>query len=197
MKKFSDFLNKKLHLSGSQAIAGTAAVILGLILLIAPGTAVSFVFNGIGLISIAIGVFSLIRYFKMDTKSSIQSNALFTGILWIVGGIAVISLKGALMSILPIFFGVIILIGGVSKLQGALTLRRMNVSRWTVELIFAAISILFGALILLNPFSTALLLMRVIGLALLIEGASSLISISAIEKKKSEYLIEVEMKDAE
>jgi len=197
VKKISEFLNKKLHLSGSQAIGGTAATILGLILLIAPGTAVSFVFNGIGLICVAIGIFNLIRYFRLDTKTSLQSNALSTGIIWIIGGIAVMALKGTLMSILPIFFGVIILIGGVSKLQGALSLRRMNAGRWYLELIFAAVSILFGVLILLNPFSTALLLMRAIGLALLIEGAGSLISNSIIEKKKSEYCIEVEMKDAE
>ena len=197
MKKITEFLNKKLHLNPSQMVLGVAVVILGLILLIAPGTAVSFVFNGIGGLCIGVGILSLIRYFSMDTKASIVSNALAAGIILIAAGFAVILLKQTLMSIIPVFFGIAILIGGIGKLQGALALRRMNAQRWYVELIFAAVSIIFCALILLNPFSTALLLMRIIGIALIIEGASSLISISAIEKKKSEYLIEVEMKDAE
>lgn len=178
-------------------ILGVAIVVLGLILLIAPETTVAFVFNGIGGICIGIGILNLIRYFTMDPKASIVSNALSTGIILIAVGFAVMLLKETLMSILPIFFGVVILIGGIGKLQGALALRRMNASRWYIELIFAAVSVIFGALILFNPFSTALLLMRIIGIALLIEGASNLISISAIEKKKSEYFIEVEMKDAE
>ena len=197
IKKISEFLNQKLHLSASQIIAGAAAVILGLVLLIAPGVAVSLVFNGVGAICIAIGAFNLIRYFALEVKASILSNALAAGILLIIGGLAIILFKDGLMSIIPVFFGVAILIAGVGKLQGALNLRRMNAGRWYVELIFAAISTIFGALILLNPFSTALLLMRVIGGALLIEGISSLISISAVEKKKCEYFIEVEMKDTE
>lgn len=197
MKKISEFLRKKLRLSGSQMIAGVAAVILGLILLIAPGTAAAFVFNGIGAICIAIGLFNVIRYFMLDAKASIMSNALAAGLVWIIAGIAVTLLKGTLMSILPIFFGIIILIGGIGKLQGALSFRRMNVRRWYVELVFAAISIIFGAVILFNPFSTAMLLMRIIGIALLVEGLSDMASISALEKKKNEYFIEVEMKDAE
>ena len=197
MKKISEFLHKKLHLTGSQMIAGAAAIVIGLILLIAPGTATSLVFNGIGLISIAIGIFNLIRYFSLDTRASILSNAFSSGLVWIIAGLAVMLLKNTLMSILPVFFCIIILFGGISKLQAALNFRRMNAARWYVELIFAAISIIFGALILFNPFSTAMLLMRVIGLALLIEGLSDLASISALERKKNEYLIEVEMKDAE
>ena len=197
MKKISEFLNKKLHLSGSQMILGLAMIALGLILLIAPGTAVSFVFNGIGALCIGIGILNLIRYFTMDARASISSNALSSGIILIAGGLAVILLKETLMSIIPVFFGVAILIGGIGKLQAALHFRRMNAQRWYVELIFAAVSIIFGALILFNPFSTAMLLMRVIGLALLIEGLSDLASISALERKKSEYLIEAEMKDAE
>lgn len=197
MKKISEFLNKKLHLSAPQFIISLVCTVLGLILLIAPGTAVSFVFNSIGGLCIGIGILNLIRYFSMDPKASIVSNALTAGIILILGGFAVILLKGPLVSIIPIFFGVILLISGIGKLQGALSLRRMNAQRWYFELIFAAVSILFGALILFNPFSTSLLLMRIIGLALLIEGLSDIISFSTLQKKKTEYLIEVEMKDVE
>ena len=197
MKKISEFLYKKLHLSAPQFIISLACAILGLILLVAPGTAVSFVFNSIGLVCIVIGIFNVIRYSNLDAKSAVSSNALASGIVWIIIGLAVILFRGTLISILPIFFGAIILLGGISKLQGAFAFKRMNARRWYIELIFAAISIVFGALILFNPFSTAMLLMRIIGLALLIEGLSDIISFSALQKKKTEYFIEVEMKDAE
>ena len=196
MKKFFDYLSKKLRLTGSQLIMGLSAVILGLILLIAPGTAAAFVFNGVGAICIAIGLFNIIRYCTLDARASIVSNALAAGLIWIVVGTAIILLKGTLLSMLPIFFGILVLIGGIGKLQGALTFKRMNAPHWYIELAFAVVSIAFGAIILLNPFSTAMLLMRIIGLALLVEGASDMISISTLQKRKKDYL-EVEMKDAE
>lgn len=197
MKKFSEFLSKKLHLSGSQMIAGLAAILLGLILMIAPGIASAFVFYGIGAICIVIGLFNVIRYFTLENNAAIASNALAMGLIWSIAGTALILLRTMFIAILPIFFGFIILIGGIAKLQGALTLKRMNARRWYFELAFAIISILFGAIILLNPFSTALLLMRVIGIALFIEGLSDMVSLSTLTKKKREYFIEVEMKDAE
>lgn len=178
-------------------LMGLAAVVLGLILLIAPGTATNLVFYGIGILCIVIGIINIIRYFSLNTKASILSNTLATGIILFIAGFAIIMLKTTLMSIIPVFFGVAILIGGIGKLQGAMNFRRMNATRWYIELIFAGVSTLFGAIILFNPFSTAMLLMRIIGIALLIEGVSDLISISAYQKKKDDYFIEVEMKDAE
>lgn len=196
MNKFFSSICQKLRLTGSQMILGLSAVVLGLILLIAPGIATSLVFNGIGCICIIIGIFNLIRYFTLNAKEAIMSNALAAGIIMIIFGLAIILLKETLMSIIPIFFGVTILIGGIGKLQGAMSFRKMHAARWYVELIFACISILFGALILFNPFSTAMLLMRIIGIALLIEGLTDMISISALQKSKVRY-IEVELKDAD
>lgn len=197
MKKIFDSLGGKLRLSPSEMLMGLAAIVLGLILLIAPGTATAFVFNGIGAICIAIGLFNVVRYFMLDTKASIISNALATGLVWIIIGVAVILLKGTLISILPVFFGVIVLIGGIAKLQGALSFKRMNATKWYIELCLAVLSIVFGSLILLNPFSTAMILMRIIGAALLIEGIADMISISKLQKMKNDYFIEVEMKDTD
>jgi len=196
MKKIFEFISRKTHLSPSQLVASVATALLGLILLIAPGTATAFVFNIIGAIFILIGLINIVRYFLMDIRASILSNALTGGLIWIIIGVAIILFKGSLISMLPFFFGLIVLIGGVAKLRTALNFRRMNVRKWQFELILALISIVFGAVILLNPFSTAMLLMRVIGTALLIEGVSNLISFSAFKKAKDDF-IEAELKDAE
>ena len=126
----------------------------------------------------------------MDVRAAVASIDMALGLTWLVGGILVICLRGFLISLLPIFFGLVILIGGIAKIQGALSFRRMNAGLWYLELIGAAVSLALGTIILLNPFSTALLLMRIIGAALLIEGVQDLISIYKFKKLRDAYFVE-------
>ena len=82
--------------------------------------------------------------------------------------------------------GLILLIGGVFKLQGAFDMRRMGVSTWARELIYVAVSVVMGLVIICNPFSTMMTLMRVIGAALVIEAVQDAIcalKFYKIEKK--------------
>jgi len=183
---------KTLRLSWSELAIGLALSLLGLVLIICPGLASSVVFNVIGFIGIIIGVVHLARYSMLDAKSSIASNGMFVGLMWLVGGILIIVLKGFLLSLLPIFFGLILLIGGIAKLQYTLNFKRMGVNRWYFELAATILSIAFGVIILVNPFNTALLLMRIIGIALLIEGIQNLASRYAYKKAKEAYYIEFE-----
>lgn len=185
---------KTLTLSWSELTVGLILSLLGLILIICPGLASSVVLNVIGAAGIIIGVVHLARYSMLDAKSSISSNGMFTGLLWLIGGILIIVLKGFLLSLLPIFFGLILLVGGVAKLQYTLNFKRMGVKRWYFELVATVLSIAFGVVILINPFNTALLLMRIIGVALLVEGVQDLISRYAYKKTSEAYFVEFEDK---
>lgn len=183
---------KILPLSWSELAIGLCLSLLGLVLIICPGLASSVVFNVIGAACIIIGVVHLARYSMLDTKASIASNGMLVGLLWLIGGILLIALKGLLLSLLPILFGLILLVGGIIKLQYTLNFKRMGVKRWYFELAATVLSIAFGVIILVNPFSTALLLMRIIGIALLIEGVQDLISRCAYKKASDAYYIEFE-----
>lgn len=192
MKKQPWIFGKPLRLSWTEIILGAAAILLGLLLLIWPNLAVNVLLNGIGIFCIVVGVILIVRYFMLDTRQAIVSNDLAIGLTWIAGGVLIIALKSLLISILPFFFGLIVLIGGLVKVQGALSFKRMNSVHWYLELICALVSILLGVLILINPFSTAMLLMRVIGAALLIEGVSDLISCRQFKRTKEQFFIEFE-----
>lgn len=190
----SKYFDKNLRLNWPEMAVGLAVSILGLVLIICPGLASSVVFNAVGGIGIIIGLVCLIRYYSLDSRAAMSSNGMFFGLLWLVGGILVIALKGFLLSLLPIFFGIVLLIGGIGKLQYTANFKRMGVARWYFELVCAALSVGFGVIILLNPFNTALLLMRIIGIALLIEGVQDLISHYAYKKASEAYFVEFEEK---
>lgn len=190
MKKQVRIFGKTLHLSWTEILLGAAAILLGLVLLIWPNMAVSVILNAIGIFCIVLGTIDVIRYFLLDERAAIVSNDLAIGLSWIACGVLVIALKGLLISILPFFFGLVVLIGGLVKVQGALCFKRMRAARWYVELICSVVSIVLGVLILLNPFSTGLLLMRFIGGALVLEGISDLCSRRAFLRTKEQFFVE-------
>ena len=190
MAKNPKVFGKTLRLSWSELAVGGAMSVLGLVLTICPGLASSVVFNAIGIVAIIIGAIHLARYFMLDAHSSLKSNGMFTGLMWLAGGILIIALKGLLLSLLPMFFGLVLLIGGIMKLQYTLNFKRMGARRWYLELAATILSIAFGLIILINPFNTALLLMRIAGVALLIEGIQNLVSRYAYKKTSEVYFVE-------
>ena len=187
---------EKLHLSSTELLLGLAAILLGLVLLIWPDIAATLVITVIGAICIVIGLVNIIRYFMLETRMALVSNGLAFGLVWIAVGIAVICLKELLISLLFLFCGLIVLAGGIMKIQSTLCFRRMAAPRWYLELISACVSVILGALILFNPFSSAVLLMRVIGIALVLEGGADLVSRCLLSKARSAYFVETEMHDA-
>ena len=169
-------LGGKLTLSWTEIITCGAIILLGLVLLFLPGVATSVLFNSIGAVCILIGLIHVIKYCTLDAHTAVTSNEMAQGLAWIIGGLSIIIFKGLLVSLLPILFGLVVLVGGVIKIQSALGFRRMNVTRWYWEMICAVVSVVLGIIILSNPFSTALLMMRVIGIVLVLEGCMDLVS---------------------
>lgn len=192
MAKHPKFFGKTLQLSWSELAIGIAAIALGLVLTIHPDLATSVVFNAVGIAAIVIGGIHLARYFMQNQGAAAPDNGMFVGAMWVVGGILLIALKGLLLSLLPFLFGLVLLVGGIGKLQYTLNFKRMGASRWYLELAAAVVSTVFGLLILVNPFSTAMVLMRIIGVALLVEGVQDLISHYAYKKTSEAYYVEFE-----
>lgn len=197
MKKVSGpkLRGKALLLSWQELIMGVALALLGVVLLIWPNLVPSMVLIGIGAISIVVGLVYVARYFMQDAEATLFSGELSIGLIWIVAGVLAIALKNLLISLLPILCGAVVVLGGIAKLSAALSFRRLQLRRWYVELIGAIVSVVLGALILFNPFSTAMLLMRIIGAALLIEGVQDLISVYAYKRAKNAYFIKAEARD--
>lgn len=152
-------------------------IVFGLALLIWPGQTTGLILNFVGGILMAIGAFLIIRYYIRSRKAMVRNMDLGFGITAAVLGLLVYLMKGFLLSIVPTIIGVVLLVLGFLKLQTALDFRRTNVFRWQFQLIISIISMVMGLVILINPFGTALLMTRMIGAAILIEGVQDLLSL--------------------
>ena len=188
MNKKPGAFGGRLTLSWTEIIMCAAIVLLGLVLLIIPGVATAILFNSIGIVCISIGLAHIIKYCTLSAQEAIISNDIALGLAWIVGGASVIIFKVFLASLLPILFGLVVLVGGVIKIQSALGFKRMNSGHWLWDLICAVISVVLSILILTNPFATELLLMRVIGASLVVEGGMDLVTRIAYKRAFNKFV---------
>lgn len=192
MEKIKNAFIKTFKGSSPTLISSVILIVLGLILIIMPDIASTLVFVSIGVMLIIIGMINIIRYCTMEQRQQVISYALAIGVICCAGGILVMALRPVLLSVLPFLCGGIVVIGGVLQLQKALQFKRMGTKTWFINLIFACVLLVLGSIILFNPFKTALVLIRLIGAALLVEGVLSIISGAKYEKKKEAFFVEFE-----
>ena len=158
-------------------VAAIAVLLFGLALLILPGITTGLILNICGGALMVGGVYNIVRYFvKKDTYYA-YNWSLALGLMLLGGGLCLVIFKGVLLSIVPLLFGVALMIGGVAKVQAAFNMRRAGFHSWYLTLIAAAISCVLGALIILHPFGTGLVLIRVIGASIAVEAVQDLISL--------------------
>ena len=99
------------------------------------------------------------------------------------------------LSVLPFFTGVFLLIGGVVKLQGALDLKRLGFGAWWLILLIALAMFVLGGVLVANPFEAARVVVILIGTGLLADGLANsfnLLMITHLFKKAKQKKAEQE-----
>ena len=165
------------------------ALIAGLCLLLFPQMTTSVVFWGLAAVLMVIGVINLIGYFRASVITAVTGDSMASGLLLIVLGLVIGFAQETIASLLPVIFGLVLFIGGILKTQGAFDLKRMGDLRWFVTLIGAAVSLIFGLVILLNPFGTLLTLMRVMGAFLVVESIQDAVYAIRYEKIRKSFTV--------
>lgn len=170
-------------------IAG-ATLVFGLALLIWPGITTGLILNLCGGALIVVGAFKIIRYFLNRDPLDVFDWDLGFGIALACGGLALIAFKRLLLSIVPLLFGIALLICGIVKIQAASNLRRMACRTWYLTLIGAAISCVLGLMIIFHPFGTGLVLVRLIGGAIAVEAVQDLLSLRTYDQTIHTYFVD-------
>lgn len=127
------------------------------------------------------------RYFRYEPGSGRYSSGLVLGIFLMIVGLLIYYKAEVVVSIIPIILGVVILFSGFSKLQQAVDLARMKARRWTTVLATACLNLILGGVIIFNPFSTAMTLLRFVGIGLLYSGISDIVSTLYISRETKNY----------
>lgn len=155
-------------------------ILSGILLIVYPGYTMSILCMIFGILC---AVYGMVRIVAWIAKTRVLGNAdLIMGLIVFAAGVLLMAHPGFMVSIIPSVVGFIILAIGINKLKDAIDIRNSGYSKWGSLLIPAILVLGLGLLIILNPFATAELTVRVIGATLAFNGVSDIWTITRVNK---------------
>ena len=147
-------------------------VLLGLVLVIWPhilGVLLCYLLGGA---LIVMGVFQLISFLRGERLGFYNKFVMMMGIVLVLLGIWICAQPRIVLSIIPVVVGIIVLIHGLMDIQYTLDIKKAGSEKWWIALIAAALTLIVGLLLVLNPFTVYEITMVLVGVAMLYDGGS-------------------------
>jgi len=165
-------------------ISSLVLLALGLLLFFKSAVTLMSISYVIGSILLALGVIAIIRFITKDKDIFNQLNIVY-GIISILGGIFFIKEPEVIGSIMPVVLGIGIIISSSLKIQQALVLKNLGSRYFIGSLITALLCLICGVLLLFNPFKTAEIITKIIGLFLIIYAVFDILNTFFLKKSNS------------
>ena len=169
------------ELKWNSIINSVLMIVLGFILIFYPGLS-------LGILTTLIAVLAIVgRYFTYDLKESYYRNDFLFGIIAVTLGALILYKPAFFISIIPFILGIVIIFSGFAKLQDGIDAKRLGYSNSLLYIILAIIDIIFGIVILFDPFGAANVMFIIIGFGLIYSGISDLFVTFYLSKKFKDY----------
>ena len=156
-------------------VLAIAYVVLGIVLIMYPSQVQKLISYILAITLIAMGIVNLIQYVKLDNTQLIHSYDLCIGFSAIIGGVLIIINVDRFSQLIWIVMGFMILVSGVLKLQNSVNLMRLRSPSWQLPFWLAMVGIVYGVIMLINPFGSGQFFFVMMGLGFIISGITDLI----------------------
>lgn len=170
--------NVAVYLKNLSLITMIAGLITGIILIAKPEQSVQFICIIFGAVLILLGIGSVISYF---TKLKLTFLAVI-GVILVIIGVMVCIRYERLVSAVIFLFGLFVTISGIVDFVSALDARKNNLKSWIFSIVMSVGVTILGIVVLVNPFDSAILLTRLLGLSLIIYAMLDLITLIQVRK---------------
>ncbi|MDD6136092.1 MAG: DUF308 domain-containing protein [Lachnospiraceae bacterium] len=162
-----------------------ATIVAGLVMVIFPSMTQSTIAYVLSIVLVLFGLFRLLRYFHKTDRDG-DGDLEYGSPVDFVVGVVFIVLAGLVakmfISIIPLVFGIFILICGVLKLEQGIALLRVKSNKAKPVMIIAAVTVAIGLFAAFNPFSAGRVLIVIIGAGLLFSGITDLVTAGFVSK---------------
>ena len=166
-------------------ISSCLLLLLGLFLFFKSGATLMAISYFIGAILMAIGIIAIVRFIRNSNRDVFNQLNIVYGVISIIAGIFLITMPEAIGSAIPIIVGIIIIISSSMKIQQALILKNLDNRYFLASLITALICLVCGVIILFNPFKSAVVVTKIIGLFIAIYAILDLVNTLILRKSNS------------
>lgn len=170
MKEEIDMAEK---LKTNNVLAAVVQLIVGIILMLYPHGSLNLMCRLAGCGILIYGIVRLADAIReKETGFSVAMAVIF-----IIVGVFFLAKPETLASIAPLLIGVVLIANGIINLSNAFSNKEFLGRRFGSAAAGAMLVMILGVVIILNPFSTASMITRVIGISLLLAAVENLISI--------------------
>lgn len=158
----------------SMLVTSIVTLVLGIVLVIEPTGSIKMLTAIIAIMCMLMGGFQLIDYIRKPREEKMTSLSLILAIILLSVGLFLFINNEALVKFITVIIGITICVKSLFKLQFALNLKGIS-DKWKYNLIAAIIGMSLGIIIFINPFESASLFLRIIGIALVIGSVLELV----------------------
>ncbi len=178
---------KRINFGGqlTRAIFAVVEIVVGVLLFIDAKKFTAGVIITCGILLLALGAFSIFRYFRTPPEIAAVQTGLVQGLIMIILGLFGV-IKPDWFSetfILNVLYGIIVLLLGLLCVQRTSDALRLKFERWYLPAVNAVVLVVLSILILVNPFEDKILY-NIIGIALIFAAAMDLLTMIFMTKTK-------------
>ena len=176
---------KALKQNGNTIIMFLIEVVVGILLLVDPLNFTSGIIIIAGIALMVCGLVSVIQYFRCEPQEAAVGQLLAKGLIFLLAGaFCTFNSQWFIVTfpIIAVLYGIGILLMGVGKLQTAVDLLRFKNKKWWWCAISAAVSVICGIVIVMNPFTTTVVLWQFTGISLLVEAIFDIVTLFVSRK---------------
>ncbi len=166
----------------SAIASAVLCIVLGLLFVLFPTVSAKLVCYVLVGVFIIAGVRFLMLYFRSRLLSFFPTDLLL-GLLMLALSLVLLLEADRIAALLPVILGATIVVSSFIKFCHAFELKRVGWRGWVTMLVFALIGLVFGILMLINPFKVAATVMILIGAGLIYSGITDLIAILFISRQ--------------
>lgn len=153
---------------GCSIIVSILMIFLSLFLMFKPLESLEVFTVIFSIIILLSGLGYLISYFTISKESRLFSVDLLMGLVTVISGIMLLIYKNDVINIFPVILGIWIIVSNLFKLQLSINLSLVLDSRCLWLVLITILMILFGIILIVNPFTSFMTITSCAGLLLLI-----------------------------
>lgn len=160
------------------------SIALGIALVIEPTFLTKLVSYILGGVSLGFGVYYIVMYFIGNHEGMVF--LMIKGLILAVIGVFLFVKPDFIPRMISTAFGIYMLVNGIIGLTNATEIKRSGDSEWQFPMISSGVTFVLGFIIFINPMLPVKAAMMVLGICLIISGASNLFSAFTSRSKLKE-----------
>ncbi len=163
-------------------VSAALLVLFGLVLLIWPKTSTTVLCIALGCVLVICGVIRLAVFLLERDGSLYSSMNLLSGIVLAAVGVWIIVKPEGIMFVVPIVIGIVVIFHGIHDFGQTVSLYKAGYDKWWVAMLLGVITTGLGILLVVNPFETIEIVVRVVGICLMYDGISDMWIVSRVSR---------------